>query len=57
MSQTLDFLRRVSAPVELPIHDGLLNDAGRAMYLMHATKFGPAGSEVHDLSDEEPYDG
>jgi L-ascorbate metabolism protein UlaG (beta-lactamase superfamily) len=57
VSETLEFLRRVSAPVELPIHDGLLNDAGRAMYLMHATNFGPAGSEVHDLSDHEPYDG
>jgi L-ascorbate metabolism protein UlaG (beta-lactamase superfamily) len=56
MSETLEFLRRVSAPVELPIHDGLLNDAGRAMYLMHASKFGPAGSEVHDLADHTPYD-
>jgi L-ascorbate metabolism protein UlaG (beta-lactamase superfamily) len=55
MSETLDFLRRVSAPVLIPIHDGLLNDAGRAMYLMHASKFGPADSEVHDLADGTRY--
>jgi L-ascorbate metabolism protein UlaG (beta-lactamase superfamily) len=56
MSETLDFLRRVAAPVEVPIHDGLLNDAGRAMYLMHASTFGPADSQVRDISDHTPYD-
>jgi L-ascorbate metabolism protein UlaG (beta-lactamase superfamily) len=56
MSETLDFLRRVSAPVLVPIHDGLLNDAGRSMYLMHASRFGPAESEVRDLADGKPYD-
>jgi hypothetical protein len=42
--------------VEVPIHDGLLNDAGRAMYLMHASKFGPADSHVRDIYDRAPYD-
>ena len=56
ISETLDFLRRVAAPVELPIHDGLLNDAGRAMYLMHASKFGPPDSSVRDIHDRAPYD-
>lgn len=55
MSETLDFLRRVAAPVEVPVHDGLLNDEGRSMYLMHASKFGPTKSQVRDLSDRNPY--
>jgi L-ascorbate metabolism protein UlaG (beta-lactamase superfamily) len=56
VSETLDFLRRASAPVEVPIHDGLLNDTGRAGYLMHASKFGPADSSVRDIYDRAPYD-
>jgi L-ascorbate metabolism protein UlaG (beta-lactamase superfamily) len=56
ISETLEFLHRVSASVEVPIHDGLLNDDGRAMYLSHASRFGPAGSEVRDIYDRAPYD-
>jgi len=56
MSETLAFVSAVAAPVAFPIHDGLLNDDGRAMYLMHVEKFGQAGRELRDLSDRTPYD-
>jgi L-ascorbate metabolism protein UlaG (beta-lactamase superfamily) len=55
ISETLDFLRRLAAPVLVPIHDGLLNDTGRSAYLMHVSNFGPAESELHDLSDGSAY--
>ncbi len=51
MSETLAFLRAVAPTVVVPIHDGLLNPAGRAAYLMHVEKFGPEATEVRDLSD------
>lgn len=56
LSETLDFVRAVSAPVQIPIHDALLSGVGRSMYLMHVGNFGPAGSELRDLSDGTPYD-
>jgi L-ascorbate metabolism protein UlaG (beta-lactamase superfamily) len=56
VSETLDFVRRVSAPVQIPVHDGLLNETGRDAYLMHVTNFGPADSVLRDLSDHAAYD-
>ncbi|MGH3506744.1 MAG: MBL fold metallo-hydrolase [Nocardioidaceae bacterium] len=53
---TLDFVRRVSPRVAVPIHDALLSDEGRAMYLMHTGKFGGDGLDVRDLSDGTPAD-
>ncbi|MDO5739520.1 MAG: MBL fold metallo-hydrolase [Ornithinimicrobium sp.] len=36
----------------VPIHDGLLNDAGRALYLNHITRYGLVGdARLHDLRD------
>jgi len=55
MSETLAFIRAVSAGIAVPIHDGLLNADGRSTYLMHADKFGPAETEVVDLSDGTAY--
>ena len=55
MSETLAFVRAVSAGIAVPIHDGLLNADGRSTYLMHADKFGPAETEVVDLSDGTAY--
>ncbi len=57
MRETLDFLRAVSPRVVVPIHDGLLSDDGRAAYLMHVNRFGPADTHVIDLRPGESYDG
>lgn len=50
MSETLTFVREVSPSVTFPIHDALLNDNGRAAYLMHVENFGPDDTEVRDVS-------
>lgn len=56
MSETLGFLRAVGPRVVLPIHNGLLNDHGRAAYLMHIERFGPDETDVIDLRPGESYD-
>lgn len=56
VAETLDFVRRV-APSRgvVPIHDGLLNDTGRGMYLTHIAGFGAEGGvEVLDLRGAGP---
>lgn len=50
MSETLDFARAVAPRVVIPIHDGLLSDAGRGVYLMHVDQFGPDGATLVDLA-------
>ncbi|MGI8700751.1 MAG: MBL fold metallo-hydrolase [Nocardioidaceae bacterium] len=54
--ETLDFLRRVAPRWVVPIHDGLLNEAGRNLYLTHVDDYGPEGAAVKDLSDGTPWD-
>ncbi|MBA3265233.1 MAG: MBL fold metallo-hydrolase [Nocardioidaceae bacterium] len=54
VSETLDFLRRVSPRIVVPIHDGLLNEAGRAAYLMHVENAGPDQTELWDLANRAP---
>ncbi|MEP6665866.1 MAG: MBL fold metallo-hydrolase [Nocardioidaceae bacterium] len=56
MRETLDFMRAVNPRVAVPIHDGLLNDDGRAAYLMHVERFGPADTDVVDLHLGQSYD-
>lgn len=48
------FLRRLSAPHAVPIHDGLLNDAGRALYLGQAGSLGSSQTQIHDLAGAGP---
>ena len=53
VAETIEFVRRV-APARgiIPIHDGLLNDRGRPMYLKHIGDFGAKGGvEVLDLRE------
>lgn len=54
--ETLEFVARIGPRVVVPIHDGLLNDQGRAAYLNHVSTFAPAGTEVLDLFDGSPTD-
>ncbi|WP_353953491.1 MBL fold metallo-hydrolase [Knoellia sp. S7-12] len=44
------FLRRLNPPVAVPIHDGLLGDRGRALYLGQADSLGGANTEIRDLA-------
>jgi L-ascorbate metabolism protein UlaG (beta-lactamase superfamily) len=48
---TVAFVRRISPRIAVPIHDVLLSDIGRRLYLSHVQSFGPQGMEVRDLSD------
>ncbi|MEO8518797.1 MAG: MBL fold metallo-hydrolase [Dermatophilaceae bacterium] len=49
--ETVAFVRRISPRVAIPIHDALVSDVGRKLYLSHVQSFGPDGMEVRDLSD------
>ena len=53
-SDTVAFAQRISPRVSVPIHDVLLSDVGRQLYLSQAQAFGPEGMEVRDLSDGVP---
>lgn len=50
VGDTVSFVRRIEPSRVVPIHDGLLNDTGRTMYLGHIGQFGrDGGMEVKDL--------
>ncbi len=51
---TLEFIARIGPRVVVPVHDGLLNDQGRAAYLNHVATFAPAGTQLLDLSGRGP---
>ena len=42
--ETVDFVRAVGPDLAFPIHDGLLNERGRALYLRQLTALGRAAS-------------
>jgi L-ascorbate metabolism protein UlaG (beta-lactamase superfamily) len=44
------FLRRLAAPHAIPIHDGLLSEAGRTLYLTQAGNLGSRDTRIHDLA-------
>ena len=46
--ETVDFLRAVRPRVAVPVHDGLLSAAGRAVYLRNVTSLAPEGTRLHD---------
>ncbi|WP_256842533.1 MBL fold metallo-hydrolase [Ornithinimicrobium cryptoxanthini] len=53
VSDTVTFVRRITPTRAIPIHDGLLNDTGREMYLRHISSFGADGGlEVLDLREQ-----
>lgn len=50
VKETVEFVRRVGPAAVLPIHDGLLVEAGRGIYLQHIGGFGrDGGVPVRDL--------
>ena len=48
---TVAFAQRIAPKVSIPIHDALLNDIGRQLYLSQLKGFGPESMEVRDLAD------
>jgi L-ascorbate metabolism protein UlaG (beta-lactamase superfamily) len=48
------FLRRLAAPHAIPVHDGLLNAAGRTLYLTQAANLGSKETRIHDLAGGAP---
>ena len=44
-------LRRLAVPQAIPVHDALLSELGRNLYLGHARTFGSTDTEIADLSD------
>ncbi|NLJ54950.1 MAG: MBL fold metallo-hydrolase [Intrasporangiaceae bacterium] len=49
------FLRRLQAPHAVPMHDALLSQTGRNLYLKQAGDLGCKDTEIHDLSDGDPW--
>ena len=48
------FLRRLAAPHAVPVHDGLLQQRGRALYLGQAGQLGSPDTRIHDLAGRGP---
>lgn len=44
------FLRRLAAPHAIPVHDALLSEVGRTLYLTQAGNLGSKSTEIHDLA-------
>ncbi|GAB3748223.1 MBL fold metallo-hydrolase [Yimella radicis] len=54
VKETIAFVRRIAPREIVPIHDGTLSEAGRAMYLQHIGDFGlDGGVPVRDLRREK----
>jgi L-ascorbate metabolism protein UlaG (beta-lactamase superfamily) len=53
---TIAFAARISPRICVPIHDALLSDIGRRLYLSQVASFGPPDMELHDLADGAPAD-
>jgi L-ascorbate metabolism protein UlaG (beta-lactamase superfamily) len=50
VGEMVDFLRAVAPRIAVPIHESQLQPAGRGMYLGHATRLAPEGTELRDLA-------
>ncbi|MEP7369186.1 MAG: MBL fold metallo-hydrolase [Dermatophilaceae bacterium] len=53
---TVAFARRISPRVSIPIHDALLSEVGRQLYLSHVQNLGPEAMVVRDLAGGVPVD-
>ncbi|MBC7560444.1 MAG: MBL fold metallo-hydrolase [Dermatophilaceae bacterium] len=53
---TIAFAARISPRVCVPIHDALLSDLGRRLYLSQVQSLGPQTMQVRDLADGAPCD-
>ena len=48
------FLRRFNAPYAVPVHDALLSERGRTLYLTQAGNLGGPDTQIRDLAGGEP---
>jgi L-ascorbate metabolism protein UlaG (beta-lactamase superfamily) len=48
------FLRRLASPHAVPVHDGLLKEQGRRLYLTQAEQLGSPDTRIHDLAGAGP---
>lgn len=48
MSETIDFLRSVRPVLALPVHEAIVSDVGRPIFLRQSTNLAPEGTEVRD---------
>jgi L-ascorbate metabolism protein UlaG (beta-lactamase superfamily) len=55
VKETVEFVRAVGARVVLPVHDGLLREERREVYLGHVRRLGRA--DVHDLAVDGAWQG
>ena len=53
-SETVNFVRAISPGRLFPIHDGLLQSTGRAVYLRNLSGLLPAGAQIIDLAGQGP---
>ncbi|GLY13799.1 hypothetical protein Kisp01_08150 [Kineosporia sp. NBRC 101677] len=53
-SETANFVRAIAPGRLFPIHDGLLQPAGRAVYLRNLSGLLPAGAQLVDLAGQGP---
>ena len=53
---TVAFARRIQPRIVVPIHDVLLSDIGRKLYLSQLQSLGPQSMDLRDLSDGAPVD-
>ncbi len=56
VAEMVDFLRAVSPTIAVPVHESQLLPTGRAIYLGHATRLAPEGTQVRDITGAGPTD-
>ncbi|UIJ34234.1 MBL fold metallo-hydrolase [Allobranchiibius sp. GilTou73] len=55
LKEVIAFVRRVAPSSIVPIHDALLTEVGRGMYVGHVQRFGADGGvQLRDLADGNP---
>ncbi len=54
VSESIAFVRRVAPTGIIPIHEALLSETGRKMYVGHIGTYGGDDLALHDLADRQP---
>jgi len=54
VSESIDFVRRVAPTGIIPIHDALVSEIGRKMYIGHIGTYGGEDLTLHDVAGGKP---
>lgn len=54
VSESIDFVRRIGPTGIIPVHDALVSDVGRRMYIGHIGQYGGDALTLHDLAGGQP---